>query len=148
MRVYFDFNRTHGKVIIKAVKGEKGDVGYPTELQVIEALQEILPQHPDWVTTVLDGAIATRKLADGAVTLDKLASALRAVFADDFSEEEDYAKSSYCFYSGKLYKFKAYHEAGEWIGTDAEEVTITDELTGGYVYTDDGDGNITISERE
>jgi hypothetical protein len=47
---------------------------------VEDAVETVLTNHPEWRTTVADGAISTAKLADGAVTTPKLAD--RAVTSD------------------------------------------------------------------
>lgn len=79
------------KPIVKTLmlKGEKGDISYPTDGQVQDAVGAWLTEHPEATTTVEDGSITqeklspdihfgvqdgdvtTPKIADGAVTPDK-----------------------------------------------------------------------------
>ena len=51
-------------VKVVMVKGEKGDVGYPTDAQVETAVDEWLTAHPEVTTTVQDGSITEAKLAN------------------------------------------------------------------------------------
>lgn len=62
-------------------KGEKGDSGDPTQEQVKAALEAIIAEHPEYVTTVEDHSITTIKLADDAVTHNKMA--VRSVGTDE-----------------------------------------------------------------
>ena len=50
-------------------------------------------------------------------------------FADAFSTSTTYAAGDYVIYSGQLYRFTANHAAGAWSGSDAEAVTVGEELT-------------------
>lgn len=50
-------------------------------------------------------------------------------FADDFSASATYAAGDYVMHSGQLYRFTANHAAGAWTGSDAEAVTVGEELT-------------------
>lgn len=50
-------------------------------------------------------------------------------FADDFSASITYAAGDYVMHSGQLYRFTANHAAGAWTGSDAEAVTVGEELT-------------------
>lgn len=50
-------------------------------------------------------------------------------FADAFSASTTYAAGDYVIHSGQLYRFTANHAAGAWTGSDAEAVTVGDELT-------------------
>ena len=56
-------------VHIKMVKGEKGDIGYPTDEQVAEAVDAWLVAHPEATTTVQDGAITVAKFAVDVIEL-------------------------------------------------------------------------------
>ena len=51
------------------------------------------------------------------------------IVADGFSAEEPYSKGEYVIQGGTLYVFTADHAAGAWTGTDADEVTVGEELT-------------------
>lgn len=57
----------------------------------------------------------------------QLASKMAKV-APDFSASTAYAAGDYVFYGGTLYRFKADHSAGAWIGTDAVSVTMANEV--------------------
>lgn len=62
---------------IVMVKGEKGDVGYPTDEQVATAVDEWLTEHPEATTTVQDGSITLPKLAnDVRAEIDTKADAI------------------------------------------------------------------------
>lgn len=50
------------KVKILLLKGDKGDVGLPTDAQVATAVNAFLTAHPEYMTTVADGAITEAKL--------------------------------------------------------------------------------------
>lgn len=50
-------------------------------------------------------------------------------FADAFSTSTTYAAGDYVIYSGQLYRFTANHATGAWSGSDAEAVTVGEELT-------------------
>lgn len=64
------------KPIVKTLmlKGEKGEIGYPTDGQVQDAVGVWLTGHPEATTTVEDGSITEKKLADNSVTNSKLAN--------------------------------------------------------------------------
>lgn len=51
------------------------------------------------------------------------------VIADAFSSSKAYNAGEYVTRSDKLYVFTADHAAGAWTGTDADEVTVGEELT-------------------
>lgn len=71
---------------------------------------------------------------------------LLETIAADFSESVDYSAGQYVWYSSVLYRFTANHSAGTWTGTDAVSVTVCGEIQRAELtFTDDGDGNITIS---
>ena len=53
-----------GSVRILMLKGEKGDVGYPTDEQVSEAVDEWLTAHPEATTTVQDNSLTWVKFND------------------------------------------------------------------------------------
>ena len=46
-----------------------------------------------------------------------------------FSESTAYAVGDWVIKDAVLYRFTAAHAVGAWIGTDAEEVTVGEELT-------------------
>ena len=71
---------------------------------------------------------------------------LLETIAADFSESADYSAGQYVWYSSVLYRFTADHSAGTWTGTDAVSVTVCGEIQRAELtFTDDGNGNITIS---
>lgn len=51
------------------------------------------------------------------------------VIADAFSTSKAYSAGEYVTRNDKLYVFTADHAAGAWIGTDADEVTVGEELS-------------------
>ena len=61
------------KVKVLMLKGEKGDVGHPTDSQCQDAVGAWLTAHPEATTTVEDESITEKKLADNSVTNSKLA---------------------------------------------------------------------------
>jgi hypothetical protein len=56
-------------------------------------------------------------------------SDLLAAIAPTFSASTAYASGSYVWYSGHLYRFTAAHSAGAWIGTDAVQVALADDVS-------------------
>ena len=46
-----------------------------------------------------------------------------------FSATNAYAVGDCVIYNAKLYRFKSAHAAGAWVGTDATEITVANELT-------------------
>lgn len=73
--------------IIKTIKTytKKVDDLYNTGLY--DFVEKVLEAHPEWTTTVMDGAISTAKLMDGAVTNDKLAEGVGDCWVDDIGLE-------------------------------------------------------------
>ena len=72
-RVLVKGANTIGTVKIVMVKGDKGDVGYPTDAQVETAVNEWLNDHPEATTTVQDGSITKAKLSnDVKAELEKI----------------------------------------------------------------------------
>jgi lysophospholipase L1-like esterase len=56
-------------------------------------------------------------------------SDLLAAIAPTFSTSTAYASGSYVWYSGHLYRFTAAHSAGAWVGTDATQVALADDVS-------------------
>lgn len=52
-----------------------------------------------------------------------------SMIADDFSVSEAYEAGEYVIYNGSLYRFETAHAAGAWVGTDAQEVSLADDVT-------------------
>lgn len=50
------------KVKILLLKGDRGETGTPTDTQVATAVNAFLTAHPEYMTTVEDGAITEAKL--------------------------------------------------------------------------------------
>lgn len=69
-----------------------------------------------------DDAVAAKQAAEAA-------AATCAPLAEAFSESTAYAAGDYAVYGGKLYRFTTAHAAGAWVGTDAEEATLTEDVT-------------------
>lgn len=63
----------------------------------------------------------------GAVKKYPIGSLICSI-APIFDATEDYAAGAYCNYNGQLYRFTADHAAGDWTGSDAEAVTVTDVM--------------------
>lgn len=160
-----DFENERFNVRVLMLKGEKGDPGVPTDEQVHEAVDDWLTDHPEATTTVQDDSLTTAKYKDSSVTTPKLAdnsvtdaklsssgillsfSKLIQSIADEFEDDVQYQKGKFIVYNGMLYKFTANHY-GAWTGEDAALVVLSDEVAGGYVFVDDGNGNITIAEED
>ena len=71
----------------------------------------------------------------------------RANIASEFSASTSYAVGDLVIYDGYLYKFTSDHSAGEWVGTDAVQITICGELknhTHPYIPTVGGSTTGTI----
>ena len=97
------------------------------------------------------------------VTLNQLKTSLQAVkryinkikttiisgIAEEFDASSSYSAGDYVYYNGKLYKFTADHATGVFDGTDADEVTVTDEMVNdvtvnGTSVVNNGVANIPI----
>ncbi len=72
----------------------------------------------------------TRQLIFGQDSFPLKDQKAREDIALDFSEDTAYAVGDLVLYDGYLYKFTAAHSVGEWIGTDAVQITICGELKG------------------
>lgn len=80
-------------------------------------------------------------IADAVATIPPDYSDLLANIAPTFSNNTAYAAGDYVWYEGNLYRFTSAHAAGNWTGTDAVQVVLSNEL---FSFADDGNGNITI----
>lgn len=60
--------------------------------------------------------------------LEEIAAAGSGNIAEEFDAADSYLAGEYTIYEGKLYRFTSNH-TGLWSGSDAEEVTVGDELT-------------------
>lgn len=67
-----------GKKMEKALHDLFSDTG-----ALHQMVDKVLGEHPEWTTTVMDGAISTAKLMDGAVTNNKLADGVGDCWVDD-----------------------------------------------------------------
>ncbi len=70
--------------------------------------------------------------------LEEIAEAGSGNIADEFASTNSYLAGEYTIYQAKLYRFTSNH-TGAWTGSDAEEVTVGEELTD----VKDGLGEIT-----
>lgn len=59
--------------IIKTIKTYTKKVDDLYNFGLYDYVEEVLAAHPEWTTTVMDGAIGTAKLMDDSVTIEKLA---------------------------------------------------------------------------
>lgn len=75
-------------------------------------------------------------------------SDLLAAIAPTFSTSTAYASGSYVWYSGHLYRFTANHAAGAWVGTDAVQVALADDVSDLKSAIDNGYISITSSDLE
>lgn len=60
--------------------------------------------------------------------LEEIAEAGSGNIAEEFDAANSYLAGEYTIYNAKLYRFTSNH-TGAWSGSDAEEVTVGDELT-------------------
>ena len=60
--------------------------------------------------------------------LEEIAEAGSGNIADEFASTNSYLAGEYTIYQAKLYRFTSNH-TGAWTGSDAEEVTVGEELT-------------------
>ena len=71
--------------------------------------------------TYFDTLYATIATVNGKADLTDLAT--------EFDDTTAYTTGQYVIYNGDVYRFRADHSAGAWIGTDATKVDIGNELT-------------------
>lgn len=70
--------------------------------------------------------------------------ALKSAISKEFSTTQSYNIGDYVWYEGALYRFTDNHSSGSWVGTDAIEVTVMNEMAhAGEQY-----GSITINKNE
>jgi len=85
-----------------------------------------------WSSADVDKVVLTNKLKTtddlAHLTAETLTSTISSI-AEPFSPSKAYSKGEYCWRQSKLNRFTADHPAGEWIGTDAEEVKLTDDIS-------------------
>lgn len=64
----------------------------------------------------------------GSDTYEMVDEQGRANIASDFSTSTAYSAGDYVIYGGKLYQFTSAH-TGAWTGTDAEEMTVSEDIS-------------------
>lgn len=116
------------KVKILLLKGDKGDIGTPTDTQVKNAVDEWLDDHPEATTTVEDGAVTSAKLANSAYHNT----------AATFDTSKAYSSGDYAIYSGNLYRFTADKTAGAWDSTKVVAVALADDVASIGLFKSDG----------
>lgn len=72
-------------------------------------------------------------------------SDLLAAIAPPFSASTAYAAGAYVWYNGNLYRFTAAHAAGAWIGTDAAQVALAEDVADLKSALDGNDVNEQIT---
>lgn len=122
-------------LLVKAFRGINA-VESETEMNIFDQAVEQAAEEIDEIKT---GALDDMESAK-TTALDDIGDAKEAAlqeidqttgnFADAFSASTTYAAGDYVMHSGQLYRFTANHAAGAWTGSDAEAVTVGEELTG------------------
>lgn len=65
------------------------------------------------------------------IDIESIEDSLKAIqdmIAPAFDTTTAYSVGNYVIYDEKLYQFTSAHSAGDWVGTDAAEVSITDKI--------------------
>lgn len=90
----------------------------------------------DWYTGDIVTASRMNKIEAGieqnSLGVEGNASELataRATVAPNFLTTKAYAVGDYVYYNDALYRFTSAHAAGAWVGTDATQVVMGDDLT-------------------
>lgn len=107
---------------------KKGDTISSERMNKIENELERLS---DSVVTVDSSLSVSGAAADAKVTSDAIAvKANTDTIAPLFDATQAYAVNDCVIKDAVLYRFTVAHAAGAWIGTDAKEITVGEELTG------------------
>lgn len=83
---------------------------------------ELIPNLPALQTAAAQAIAA-------AADAETAAESVPALVAQTFATTTAYAAGDYVYYDGALYRFTAAHAAGAWTGSDAVEITVTDEFS-------------------
>ena len=67
--------------------------------------------------------------------------------AGEFDPTAAYAAGAYVWHEAKLYRFTADHAAGEWLGTDAEEVQMSESIQDMHAYDAERDKIVRLDAR-
>ena len=104
-------------------KGDKGDTGITPQLSI------------GTVSTLPAGSSATASIGGTAenptlnLGLPEGHSGDANNISADFSTSKTYAVGEYVIYSGDSYRFTAVHAAGAWVGTDAVQVPLGNDVS-------------------
>lgn len=110
-------------LLVKAFRGI-GAVESETEMNIFDQAVEQAAEEIDEVK-----ADALDDIGDAKEAALEEINQSTGNFADAFSASTTYAAGDYVMHSGQLYRFTANHAAGAWTGSDAEAVTVGEELT-------------------
>lgn len=137
-----------GSVRILMLKGEKGDVGYPTDEQVSEAVDEWLTNHPEATTTVQDNSLTWVKFNDVlknmmfklGITDSKSGELVSTSDAAEFPLKD---LQSEITATQNLNGYEYPWPAGG--GKNKLPVTLTTKTVNGVTFTVNDDGTISLS---
>ena len=93
-----------------------------------EALYKFTTDHAagDWDSTEVDDVTVEELLAAEVTARSSMDTTILGDIAETFDATAAYETGDIVIYQNGLYKFKADHAAGAWIGTDADAVTVAD----------------------
>lgn len=93
---------------------------------------QLISNNADLVATVQgykeDAEAAATAAEEALASIPADYTSLWGTIAEPFSTSDSYSAGQYITYNGGLYRFFADHAAGDWTGTDAEQIVVTDEL--------------------
>ena len=92
------------------------------------------------------GAWTGTDVTQPPITIGGSINVVRREIAAQFSESTPYAVGDYCYHGDFFVRCTTAHQ-GAWNAVHFTSVTVADELKtrGAYTFTDDGEGNVTIS---